>query len=89
MVLCKFDNEDFGAILSRVSRDLPGASQLMELKVWLDQLRHSMSFSQSCGLPAALQSWLANRRVIVVLSPLIVRLALEAGMNGTILDGSE
>ena len=45
------------------------------------------SFLQRPGLLAALQSLWANRRVVV--SPLRVRLALDAGIKGTILDGSE
>ena len=76
------------ALFSRVSRAFPGTSQLTELKVCLDQLFLSMSFLQSRRLLAACRSRWANRCVIV--SPLIVRLALEeAGMKGTSLDGSE
>ena len=59
----------------------------MESKVCWDQLFLSLSFLQSLGLLADFRSRCANRRVIV--SPLIVRLALDAGMNGMSLDGSE
>ena len=72
---------------STVSRALPGTSQLMELKVCWDQLFLSMSYLQSRGLLAAFCSHWANRHVIVSL--LIVRLAFEAGMKGTNLEGSE
>ena len=57
----------------------------MDLKVCRDHLFLSMSFLQICGLLAACRSRGTNRRVLV--SPLIVRPALEAGMKGTILDG--
>ena len=66
MIVFKFDDEAFGAILQSVKGftwDLP---QLMELKVCLDQLFLSMSFLQSPGLLAAVRSRQANRRVIVV-----------------------
>ena len=75
----KFDNTDLCAVLES-GKGFPGTSQLMESKVCLDQLFLSMSFFQSRGLLAAFRSHWANRRVIV--SPLIVTLALEAGMNG-------
>ena len=53
-----------------------------------DHLFLSMSLLQiSGGLQAAFCSCWANQSMIV--SPLIVRLAIEAGMNGTILRGSE
>ena len=84
-----FDDKDLGAVLES-GKGLPWYfTQLMESKVCLeDQLFFSMSFLQSRGLLAACRSRWANHRVIV--SPLlIVRLALEAGMNGTSLDGSE
>ena len=74
------------ALFSRVSRALPGTSQLMDLKVCWDQLFLSTSFLQSCGLLPACCSHCANWRVIV--SPLILRLALEAGVDGTLLEGS-
>ena len=87
-IVGKFDDKYFGAVLQSVSRALPGTSQLMELKVCLDQLFLSMSFLQSHGLLAAFRSRWATRHVIV--STLIVRLVvLEAGMKGTILEGSE
>ena len=66
---------------------LSGTSQLIESKVCCDQLFRSMSFLQSLGLLAAFLSCWANGRVIVL--PLMVRLALDAGINGTSLDGSE
>ena len=66
---------------------LPGTSQLIESKLCCDQLFFSMSLLQSLGLLAAFRSRWANRRVIV--SPLIMRLALDAGMNGMSLDDSE
>ena len=75
------------ALFSKVLSALPGTSQLIESKVCCDQLFLSMSLLQSLGLLAAFLSRLAKRRVIV--SPLILRLALDAGMNGTSLDGTE
>ena len=66
---------------------LPGTSQLIESKVCCDQLFRSMILLQSLGLLADFCSRWANRRVIV--SPLMVKLALDAEMNGTSLDGTE
>ena len=74
-------------LFSRVPSAFSGTSQLIDLKVCRDQLFLSMSFLQIRGLLATCRSHWVNRRVVV--SPLIVRLALEAGMNGTILEGSE
>ena len=75
------------ALFSSVLSALPGTSQLIESKVCCDQLFLSMSLLQSLGLLAAFLSRWANRLVIV--SPLMLRLALDAGMNGTSLERTE
>ena len=73
-------------LFSRVSSAFPGTSQLMDLKVLgivvpVHELLAN-SWAASC-----LAEWLGKSHVIV--SPWIVRLVLEAGINGTILEGSE
>ena len=86
MVVGKFDDEDFGAILQSI-KGFAWNIQVSGFEGMLGpvQLFLSMSFLQSRGLLAACRSCWANRRVIV--SPLIVRLALEAGIKGTIVEG--
>ena len=73
------------ALFSRVSSVFPRTSQMMDRKVCRDQAFLSISFLHSHRLLVAAcpRHW-TKRRVIV--SPLIVRLAWEAGMNGTILE---
>ena len=88
IVVSKFEDADFGTALQSI-KGFAWNIQVSGFEGMLGpvQLFLSMSFLQSRGLLAACRSCWANRRVIV--SPLVVRLALEAGMNGTILDGSE
>ena len=74
------------ALSSTVSSAFPGTSQLMDWKVCWDQALLSVSVFDVRGLLAACRSHLAKRRVTV--SPLIVRLASEAGMSGAILEGA-
>ena len=75
------------ALSSRVLSVFAGTFQLMDWKVYWDQSFCSISFLQRRGLFAACRSRWAKRLVMV--SPLIVRLALEAGMKGAIGDGTE
>ena len=79
MAVNKFHCEDFGAALQSgkcLSGDIP-----------VDGLEGALiSFLRVLGLLAACQNCLSKRQVTVL--PLIVRLALEAGMSGTILEGA-
>jgi hypothetical protein len=59
----------------------------MDRKVFSDQSFFAMRCWQRRGLLAACRSRVAKRRVMV--SPwMVVRLAWDAGMNGTSLEGS-
>jgi hypothetical protein len=78
VIMSEFDNEDPGAVLECVqgiSRNVPIDHSFFAMRCW-----------QSRGLLAACRSRVAKRRVMV--SPWMVRLAWEAGMNGTSLEGS-
>ena len=86
MVVSKFHYEDLGAVLRRVSSAFPGTSQLMDRKVCWDQAFLSMSFFHNHGLllTACPSRW--GKWCVIVSSLIVLRLAWEAGMNGTILE---
>ena len=77
------------ALFSRVSRAFPGTSQLMESKVCLDPVVPFHEFlakskAASCVSESVDELSCDSFRLIVRLA-----LLLEAGVNGTSLDGSE
>ena len=89
MVMSEFHCEDFGAVfqsVERLSRDisvdgLEGALGPVVLFHWL--------LAEACVLDCLLLVKVVGQSIRLPVFPLIVRLALEPGMKGTIWEGAE